>query len=163
MLGRPFVLREHFCFNVSAATISGVQCFIGLKDVVGNNQLSSHRWIHDNSVLAYHNFHGGEPSNPEEICITILVSGGNWNDVPCDYSAQAVCEADPVRKSFYSFDKIYFSKREREQIYFSQPTYHKISSHKQHWKRNRLRRHNNKRYFNLKKKLFISYRYIGNV
>ena len=83
---------------ISGTGVSGnKQLFIGLRDVIGNNRLSDHKWTVDGSVVTYEDWYTAQPSNPEERCTTLLVHRNlQWNDRSCGSGNGAVCEADPV-------------------------------------------------------------------
>ena len=71
--------------------------FIGLRDVVGHNRLSDHKWTVDDSVVTYGDWYPAQPSHAGERCIALLVVANlTWNDRSCNTGNGAVCEADPV-------------------------------------------------------------------
>ena len=71
--------------------------YIGLQDVIGDNQLSSYKWTVDNSTLAYENFDGGEPNTLEQHCTCLRkISSLRWHDIRCSERLAALCEAGPV-------------------------------------------------------------------
>ena len=71
--------------------------YIGLQDVVGDNQLSSYKWIMDNSTLAYNNFLAGDPNNLAHRCIAFRKRDSlKWHDTGCSIEWNALCETSPV-------------------------------------------------------------------
>ena len=70
--------------------------FIGLKDTVGDNQVSSYKWLKDDSSLSYTNWENGEPSGSDEVCVEIRQDNGRWNDISCGMTITALCEAEMV-------------------------------------------------------------------
>ena len=78
--------------------------YIGLRDVVGNDRLSSHKWEMDGSMLTYNNFDDNEPDQGFKRCVAIVMKlGEKWQDRDCNVSLMALCEAKPVSKSVLFF------------------------------------------------------------
>ena len=68
--------------------------WIGLKDVVGDNNISSYRWVQDGSSLTYQRWANiYEPNVPTDKCV-MRYDGGDWDDVSCTFQFAAICEAD---------------------------------------------------------------------
>ena len=68
--------------------------YIGLRDKIGDNQLSSYKWKVDDSVMSYSNFDKSQPSTAAEQCVGILRKTPHlWNDIMCNTKLPAVCEA----------------------------------------------------------------------
>ena len=71
--------------------------YIGLQDVVGDNQLSSYKWTVDNSTLAYNNFVRDEPNVRGKRCIVMRKKDSlKWHDSYYSERRPALCEASPV-------------------------------------------------------------------
>ena len=73
--------------------------YIGLKDVVGDDKLTSFKWVGDNSTMTYTNWFSGpwiEPNSVNETCTDMDMSTGKWNDVFCSLTQGGVCEIAPV-------------------------------------------------------------------
>ena len=78
--------------------------YIGLRDVVGDDQLSSHQWEVDGSTINYNNFDINEPDQGFKRCVAIVVrSGEKWQDRDCTVPLPALCEAQPVSISSFVF------------------------------------------------------------
>ena len=78
--------------------------YIGLRDVVGDDQLSSHKWEVDGSMLTYSNFDNNEPDQGFKQCIALAMpAGGKWQDRDCNVILMALCEAKPVSESVLFF------------------------------------------------------------
>ena len=76
--------------------------FIGLKDMIGDNQLSSYRWIADNSPMVYSDFKGVEPADPAQRCVVLNTkSSFKWHDFSCSQTRAAVCETDTVSNNTF--------------------------------------------------------------
>ena len=71
--------------------------YIGLRDTVGDNKLSSYKWLVDGSTIAYNNFAANEPSLNLELCVMMRKNAGyKWVDGMCDPSLRALFETEPV-------------------------------------------------------------------
>ena len=71
--------------------------YIGLRDVVGNDRLSSHKWEMDGSTMNYSNFDDNEPDQGFKRCVVIVMNlGEKWHDRYCIVNLPALCEAQPV-------------------------------------------------------------------
>ena len=68
--------------------------WIGLKDMVGDNNISSYRWLRDGSTLTYQNWAPTEPHLPADTCVIRYVSNGVWDDVACTRPFGLICEVD---------------------------------------------------------------------
>ena len=80
-----------------ALITSSDHIYIGLLDVVGDNQLSSYKWTVDNSTLAYNNFQWNEPNRAAKRCVVLRTKYSfQWDDSRCYENRTALCEASPV-------------------------------------------------------------------
>ena len=62
--------------------------------MVGDNNISSYRWVRDGSSLTYQRWANiYEPYDPAHRCV-MRHDGGNWDDVLCTHHFAAICEAD---------------------------------------------------------------------
>ena len=68
--------------------------WIGLKDMVGDNSISSYKWVRDGSMLTYQNWAPGEPLQSADACVIRAVVSGIWDDVACTRPFGAICEVD---------------------------------------------------------------------
>ena len=81
--------------------------YIGLRDEVGDNQFSSHRWTIDNSKMTYSNFKPTEPNNMLEGCVVMeTIHDFKWADVKCNRlltrkQSFGLCESNPVSSDFF--------------------------------------------------------------
>ena len=70
----------------------------GLKDVVGDDQLSSHRWMHSNlSILetGYTKWSNLSPDKTYQECIALVLTGSGdwkWYDRECTNLYHFICE-----------------------------------------------------------------------
>ena len=69
--------------------------FIGLKDMVGNNKISDHKWIRDGSGLSYQNWAYRQPKYSFERCVKMRING-QWDDGSCNACRESVCEFDSI-------------------------------------------------------------------
>ena len=73
--------------------------YIGLSDTVGDNKLSSYKWLVDGSTVKFTNFRSNEPNSAHERCVVFRQDEGyKWTDNLCDESHSALCESNPVGK-----------------------------------------------------------------
>ena len=79
-----------FFFSFSASQ-TFFAYYIGLKDVVGDNNISSHKWLRDGSSLTFQNWYTGQPATQSQTCVT-QIGIGQWTDVPCYVSFGSICE-----------------------------------------------------------------------
>ena len=77
-------------FSTISATRNG-DYWIGLKDVVGDNKISSYRWLKDGSSVSFVHWVVGEPYSSAQRCV-VQYSTGRWNDVDCKSLRGAICE-----------------------------------------------------------------------
>ena len=61
--------------------------------MVGNNSISSFKWVRDGSMLTYQNWAPGEPWNTNVSCV-VRYDSGKWDDVACTIPFGAICEVD---------------------------------------------------------------------
>ena len=66
-----------------------------MYDYIGDNALTSYRWLKDNSSVGYSNWASNQPSHTIQRCVVIKDSG-QWTDLPCTNKLKAVCEANMV-------------------------------------------------------------------
>ena len=59
----------------------------------------------DGSAEGYYNWHEGEPNGgtSNENCVELLVPGGKWNDIFCDYQNGYVCRKRQGNAECFSF------------------------------------------------------------
>ena len=69
--------------------------YIGLKDMVGQNQIYDHKWLRDGSGLTYQNWAYRQPRNSHETCVK-MKSDGQWDDQSCGNLYGSVCEFDGI-------------------------------------------------------------------
>ena len=89
-------------YSAIVVGLSGVEqyTFIGLKDMVGDNRLSSYRWMADNSKMVYSNFNGAEPGSTVQHCIVLNRDASyRWHDTNCDLNYTSLCEGAYVSKT----------------------------------------------------------------
>ena len=71
--------------------------WIGLLDTVGNNILSDHIWVMDNSTMTYENFFKNNPGDKTKDCVAMSKRDNQrWHDMGCTERYAALCEASPV-------------------------------------------------------------------
>ena len=71
--------------------------YIGLRDTVGDNKLSSYKWLVDDSTITFDNFATNKPDYNAELCVMMRKNAGyKWVDGMCDPSLRALCETEPV-------------------------------------------------------------------
>ena len=71
--------------------------YIGLRDTVGDNKLSSYKWLVDGSAITFNNFATNQPDYNAELCVFMLKNSGyKWNDGGCNGINRALCETHPV-------------------------------------------------------------------
>ena len=71
--------------------------YIGLRDTVGDNKLSSYEWLVDGSTITFNNFATNKPDYNVELCVFMQKNSGyKWNDGMCDGNNRALCESEPV-------------------------------------------------------------------
>ena len=77
-----------------AVSEPGAWHYIGLKDMVGNNNISDYKWVHDGSSLTYQNWRPGEPDMGSQLCVAMRGTEGKWVDGYCSAPMLSICEAD---------------------------------------------------------------------
>ena len=70
--------------------------YIGLRDVIGDDQLSSHKWEVDGSTMTYNNFASTGPIKNGKKCVSLSESDQIWTERYCSTKHSALCEAKPV-------------------------------------------------------------------
>ena len=83
--------------NVAGQAWVAYYTYIGLKDVIGDNRLSSYRWMADNSKMVYSDFYQNEPAGIDQHCIILhRYPPHRWHDIDCFKKFPALCEGDYV-------------------------------------------------------------------
>ena len=93
------LFKKTLSFSIITGIIGVKQfIYIGLKDMIGDNQLSSYRWMVDNSPMVYSDFNGSiEPAKTYQQCIVLNEkSSFRWHDFECSHKLTAVCETGVV-------------------------------------------------------------------
>ena len=74
-----------------------VRTYIGLKDMIGDNQLSSYKWMADKSKMVYSHFNANQPDSIYQHCVVLRRNTGyRWTDRSCSNKYAALCEGDYV-------------------------------------------------------------------
>ena len=87
-----------FVQNETANISQKFYAYLGLKDMVGDNNLSNYRWVSDNSPMTYSYFANNEPGNTFERCV-MFGRAFKWADISCGKDLWAICEADVIDES----------------------------------------------------------------
>ena len=92
------------CIAAALSGPTGFSSYIGLRDTVGDDKLSSHKWTADNTTMSYNNFNPSEPGSTEEYCVSMDTSSGfQWFDTPCHEAIKGLCEINLVSQHNFEF------------------------------------------------------------
>ena len=72
--------------------------WIGLRDIIGDNQETSYQWISTNQSLnsqVYRNWLNDIPVEVDYTCV--IYSANGWINIPCSYKVPFVCEKNVGR------------------------------------------------------------------
>ena len=109
--------------------------FIGLRDEVGNNQLSDYRWTVDDSKLTYSNFNPGEPNSVWETCVGMETKHDlRWADIVCNViisKRPALCESNPVSSKLFPSSHFFYNTMTINWSVRSWPQAVKLKNYKQ--------------------------------
>ena len=70
--------------------------------MVGDNKISSYKWLRDDSSLTYQNWVRWQPAAKWERCVWWRPADGKWIDEHCGKKAGAFCEFDVGIQNFAS-------------------------------------------------------------
>ena len=100
--------KELFIEN-SVPVISNLY-WIGLKDIIGDNRLESHIWLHSNQSLtevSYQNWYPNNPNHLHEQCVILRnYPPFLWFDRECEDLYKPICEKGTLVKSYAIVESI---------------------------------------------------------